>query len=158
MLTLLLVAQSVHATSPSFRPAATVHTHWSPPLPVSLKLLADFDPPSERWLAGHRGVDLAAAADSPVRAAGAGVVHFVGKVVDRPVVSISHGNLRTTYEPVKSDLSKGQSVAAGQIIGTIAEGGHCDSRCLHWGLLRGEEYLNPLALLKGDPPILKPPI
>ena len=122
-----------------------------------MKLIGRFDPPAEKWAAGHRGVDLAAAPGTTVMSAGPGTVSFVGTVVDRPVISIDHGDLRTTYEPVKSDLKKGQSVAAGQLIGAIGNGGHCDSRCLHWGLLRDEEYLNPLALLKADPPILKPP-
>lgn len=129
-----------------------------PPLQLPLRLNARFDPPAEKWLAGHRGVDLGAVPGSPVKSAGAGVVHYVGTVVDRPVISIDHGVLRTTYEPVKSDLASGQAVVAGQVIGTIAEGGHCSESCLHWGLKRGEEYLDPLALLKTDPPVLKPPI
>lgn len=136
---------------------AAADSRWSPPLATPMRLLAPFNPPAHNWLSGHRGVDLGSSLDSPVRAAGSGTVHFVGKIVDRPVISINHGELRTTYEPVKSDLVKGQWVASGQVIGTIAAGGHCDSRCLHWGLLRGEVYLNPLALLKTDPPVLKPP-
>lgn len=130
---------------------------FAPPIQPPLLVTGHFDPPVEKWLTGHRGVDLSAPKGSSVTSSGTGVVHFVGTVVDRPVISIDHGDLRTTYEPVDSDLASGQSVVAGQIIGSIASGGHCSERCLHWGLKRGEEYLNPLALLKTDPPVLKPP-
>jgi murein DD-endopeptidase MepM/ murein hydrolase activator NlpD len=109
-----------------------------------------FDPPPKPWLAGHRGVDLAAEAGVPVRAAGAGTVHFAGLVAGRGVVSVTHpSGLRTTYEPVDPTVRAGQAVAAGDQIGTLAAGhpGCAAAACLHWGLRRGEEYLDPLALL-----------
>ncbi|MFZ1361502.1 MAG: M23 family metallopeptidase [Candidatus Nanopelagicales bacterium] len=159
MLTLAIAVGAAPSASRSDFVQASVVAQgaFKPPVELPLRLIADFDPPAEKWLAGHRGVDLSATAGSPIKSAGAGVVHFVGTVVDRPVISINHGALRTTYEPVKSKLVTGQSVAAGQVIGTIASGGHCSERCLHWGLKRGEEYLNPLMLLKTDSPVLKPP-
>ncbi|MGN9907291.1 M23 family metallopeptidase [Phytohabitans sp. LJ34] len=109
-----------------------------------------FDPPPEPWLAGHRGVDLAAQVGAPVRAAGAGTVHFAGSVAGRGVVSVAHPNgLRTTYEPLKPSVRTGQAVAAGDQIGKLIAGhaGCPVAACLHWGLRRGEEYLDPLALL-----------
>lgn len=109
-----------------------------------------FDPPPSPWLAGHRGVDLAAAAGAPVRAAGAGTVHFAGRVAGRGVVSVTHPNgLRTTYEPLEPAVRAGQALAAGDPIGTLVAGhaGCPAAACLHWGLRRGEEYLDPLALL-----------
>ncbi|TWV30511.1 M23 family peptidase, partial [Streptomyces misionensis] len=44
---------------------------------------------------------------------------------------------------------EGDEVAAGEAIGAVeATGAHCGaSVCVHWGLLRGGTYLNPLALL-----------
>lgn len=52
----------------------------------------------------------------------------------------------------------GQHVAAGDRIGVLEDGqGHCGMRdCLHWGLLRGDSYLNPLALLGMGPSRLLP--
>lgn len=145
-------------------PSASGMTHsymsprdnWLPPVNPPLSLIKGFDPPSERWLAGHRGVDLQSSKGTIVRAPGDGQVHFVGRIVDRHVLSISHGDLRTTYEPVESEMVVGQIVVKGQEIGRVADGGHCHSTCLHWGLIRGDEYLDPLALLKTEPPILKP--
>ncbi|MFJ9776635.1 peptidoglycan DD-metalloendopeptidase family protein [Kitasatospora sp. NPDC101157] len=99
-------------------------------------------------------MDLAAAPGVEVRAAAAGVITFSGLVAGRPVVTVSHPGsgtppLRTTYLPVTGTLPVGTAVAAGQVVGRLAPNGrHCRERdCLHWGLLRGGHYLDPLALL-----------
>jgi murein DD-endopeptidase MepM/ murein hydrolase activator NlpD len=126
-----------------------------PPRPVR-----DFDPPPQPWLAGHRGVDLAAPVGARVRSAGAGVVLFAGLVAGRPVVTVGHTDgLRTTYEPVRPSVRAGTRVAAGAPLGELAPGhpGCPASACLHWGLRRGEEYLDPLALLGPGPgPVAAP--
>ncbi|WP_231873228.1 MULTISPECIES: M23 family metallopeptidase [Kitasatospora] len=115
-------------------------------------VLRRFEPPPARWAAGHRGVDLAAAPGTVVRAAAPGVVAFAGRVAGRPVVVVTHPGsgtppLRTTYLPVAGSAPVGAAVAAGEPIGTVtADPGHCPTACLHWGLLRGDRYLDPLAL------------
>lgn len=115
------------------------------------RVVGGFDPPEVRWGSGHRGVDLAASRGDPVLAAATGTVHFAGRVGGKPVVSIDHGGLRTTYEPVQPMVLKGQRVAMGQLIGRVSTGGHCADRCLHWGLRDGAAYLNPLLLIRaGD--------
>ena len=116
-------------------------------------VLRSFDPPARPWLPGHRGVDLAAAAGAPVRAAGAGTVAFAGPVAGRPVVSIQHSDgLRTTYEPVAPTVQAGDAVETGTVLGHLAEGGlHCATACLHWGVRTGDEaYLDPLVLLGAE--------
>ncbi|MDH6129171.1 M23 family metallopeptidase [Kitasatospora sp. GP82] len=116
-------------------------------------LLRRFDAPPVRWAAGHRGVDLAASEGMTVRAAAPGVVSFTGMVAGRPVVTVTHPAsgtppLRTTYLPVIGSVPTGALVAAGDAIGTVSAGtGHCAAGCLHWGLLRGKRYLDPLALM-----------
>lgn len=113
-------------------------------------VLRRFDPPPERWLPGHRGVDLGASPGATIRSAGPGVVVFAGRVAGRGVVSVAHaGGLRTTYEPVTATVSAGDRVAAGDPLGTIEIGhpGCPEPVCLHWGLRRGGDYLDPLALL-----------
>ncbi|WP_432066784.1 peptidoglycan DD-metalloendopeptidase family protein [Streptomyces sp. C10-9-1] len=120
------------------------------PRPVVLR---GWDPPPTPYGPGHRGVDLAAPAGSPVRAAAAGRVSFAGRVAGRGVLSIEvtgtgEPPLRLTHEPVRALVASGDEVAAGQTVGVLEEGrGHCSRNCLHWGLLRGEEYLDPLSLL-----------
>ncbi|MDQ1694910.1 MAG: hypothetical protein QOJ03_263 [Frankiaceae bacterium] len=123
---------------------------WSWPLPGPPEVVRGFDPPAEPWLAGHRGVDLAGRVGEPVRVAGAGTVAFAGKVGGIPVLSVRHaGGLLTTYEPVVADVRVGDAVVAGQRIGRLVErDSHCaPDACLHWGLRRGADYLDPLALV-----------
>src|SRR5215207_2185011 len=123
---------------------------WGWPLDPVPVVVAPFVAPAGPFAAGHRGVDLAAAVVAVVRAAGSGTVAFAGPVAGRPVVSIDHpGGLRTTYEPVTPVVARGDRVARGDPVGTVAAApGHClPATCLHWGLRRGETYLDPLALV-----------
>jgi murein DD-endopeptidase MepM/ murein hydrolase activator NlpD len=133
-------------------PAATPSiTHWSPPIDGELTVSRAFEHLPHRFAAGHRGTDLRASPSSPVLAAGDGVVVFAGMVAGRPLVSIDHpGGLRTTYEPVDPSVAAGQQVARGSPIGTLTVGhpGCPVQACLHWGLRRGETYLDPLSLLR----------
>ncbi len=84
-------------------------------------------------------------------AAGPGTVLYDGRLVDRGVVVIGHGPLRTTYEPVDGSVPVGARVVRGQPIGVL-DPGHCSpGACLHWGLLSGRGhstvYYDPLLLL-----------
>ena len=110
-----------------------------------------FDKPEKNWLRGHRGVDLAAPRPGvPVLAASNGKVYFSGSVAGKPTVSILHGKgIRTTYEPVKGTVDEGDTVVAGQVIGHLARThGHCEpNSCLHWGAIKGGEYIDPLHLI-----------
>ena len=119
------------------------------PVDGTPRIVRRFDPPPEPWLAGHRGVDLAAASGATVRAAADGQVLFAGPVGGRGVVSVTHaGGLRTTYEPVTPAVAAGDLVSAGDVLGTVGPGhGGCPGACLHWGLRRGDVYLDPLLLL-----------
>ncbi|WP_235537103.1 M23 family metallopeptidase [Nocardioides sp. Soil805] len=139
--------------------------HGDEPLPVGTwpldprpEVVATFDPPEDPWGAGHRGVDLAGRIGQPVRAALPGTVAFAGRIAGRPVVSVSHGDTRTTYEPVVASVEVGTAVAAGDVVGVLElPGSHCFPRaCLHWGWRRGETYLDPLDLVGGGPVRLLP--
>lgn len=114
-------------------------------------VLRPFEPPAHRWGPGHRGVDLAGFIGEPVSAAGTGTVLYAGHLVNRDVVVVGHGDLRTSYEPVRPELPVGAHVTVGERIGTL-EAGHCATvACLHWGLLTGRAhrtvYYDPLILL-----------
>lgn len=125
-----------------------------PMSPVTVARLASL--PTEPWLAGHRGIDLVASVGDPVTAPAAGVVSFVGFVVDRPVVSVRHAQgLVTSLEPVDSNASVGDVVVRGQPVGTVAASpGHCSPRaCVHWGLRLDGVYVDPLDYLEGFGPV-----
>ncbi|HET9501034.1 MAG TPA: M23 family metallopeptidase, partial [Marmoricola sp.] len=80
------------------------------PLRPRPEVVSGFDPPSTRWGAGHRGVDLAGSVAAPVRTALPGVVTFAGRIAGRGVVVVSHGDTRTTYEPVRDAVDVGDRV------------------------------------------------
>ncbi|WP_216208796.1 murein hydrolase activator EnvC family protein [Amycolatopsis aidingensis] len=119
--------------------------------PAPPPLVRPFEQPAHPYGPGHRGVDLGAEPGQRVLAVEQGFVVFAGPVAGRGVVSIDHdGGLRSTYEPLEPTVSAGDQVYAGQVIGTV-EAGHpgCTAvACLHWGVRRGEEYLNPVYLVE----------
>lgn len=157
----LLFAALLLVPAPATGQPASPPGSWSWPLSPRPAVLRVFDPPDRPWLSGHRGVDLQTAYDgAPVTSPAAGTVAFVGFVVDRPVVTIDHGNgLRSSFEPVESTLRPGDAVAEGSVLGRALPG-HCGGTpCIHWGVRRGDDYLNPLAFVMDlRPSILLPPV
>lgn len=151
LLALSLVAAapvpSVNALGPEPAPAPVDGAVW--PLDPQPQVVARFDPPASRWGPGHRGVDLLGGVGQPVRAAEDGTVTFTGRLAGRGVVVVTHGSTRTTYEPVSAEVSVGDPVRAGELLGRLELlGSHCLPRaCLHWGLIEGERYLDPLTLV-----------
>ncbi|MFC4755074.1 M23 family metallopeptidase [Dietzia aurantiaca] len=161
---LLLATVLPHPAAPA---APTVRLRS--PVPGQAIPVTGFDPPDHRWLAGHRGVDLAAEPLSPVLAPAPGTVLFAGSVGGKPVLSLDHGDgLRTTYEPVTASVREGDEVSTGQTVGHVVAGhpGCPRVACLHWGarVASGspggddDSYVDPLSLiLASDRPIrLKP--
>ncbi|MGW7300197.1 MULTISPECIES: M23 family metallopeptidase [unclassified Streptomyces] len=160
LLVLAVVALFCPRAEPPLSPAAAVS---AAPWPVpGATVLRGWEPPPTPYARGHRGVDLAALVGTPVRAVRAGRVFFAGRVAGRGVVSVEHPGtgsppLRTTYTPMDPRVEKGAEVRAGEVIGTVGTGPpHCAVSCLHWGLRRGETYLNPLTLLYRGPSRLLP--
>ena len=139
--------------------AAGARPDWVWPLAGTPRVVRAFDPPPQRWAAGHRGVDLLARVGDVVRGAGAGSVTFAGQIAGRGVVVVTHGDgTRTTYEPVTATVTRGNRVRAGQPLGRLsAASGHClPLACLHWGRRRGDVYLDPMLLLRRGPARLLP--
>ncbi|MER7006339.1 M23 family metallopeptidase [Dactylosporangium sp. NPDC000555] len=146
---------SALASPPASRETPVVHEPpaegYQAPLDGPVTVTRGFEPPSDRYAAGHRGVDLAGAPGQIVRSAGPGTVIFAGTVGGRPVVSVRHpGGFRTTYEPVVPTVVEGQAVSPGTQLGTLRPGhpGCPVAACLHWGVRSDEGvYSDPLTLL-----------
>lgn len=121
--------------------------------PLDGPVVREFDPPAKDWQPGHRGLDLGASPGTTVSAAAAGRVSFVGRIAGRDVLVIDHGDVRTTYEPVRASVAVGDRVDLGDPVGELQAGHPCGAAaaCLHWGLKRGEAYLDPRDLLGSDP-------
>ena len=133
-------------------PPDTPSGGWRAPLAAPLRVARRFEPPPTPYAAGHRGVDLAGRRGQEVRSAGIGYVAWSGMFAGRGVVVVQHSELRTTYEPVAAVVTRGTFVRAGERIG-ILQAGHpgCPvAACLHWGLLDGAEYLDPMSLLSDE--------
>lgn len=160
---LLVVAPAWHVAATPVAPGPAPPPEQPPfswPLRPDPPVTRPFDPPGSQYGAGHRGVDLAAAPGAAVFAAADGVVVFAGVIAGRGVISIQHGVLRTTYEPVLTRVVTGDRVTAGQRVATLALGHEgCPNGCLHWGVRRGgdpPEYLDPLLLVATGSLRLKP--
>lgn len=150
-------ATSAPATTP---PAAT--TTYRTPLDGPTHVLRAFDPPPRPWLAGHRGVDLAAASGVTVRSPAAGVVTFAGDVAGRGVVTVLHDDgRRSSLEPVTATVAAGDRVEAGDALGALAGGAHGGvpgGPALHWGVREDDRYVDPWALLPGTGPVVLLPV
>ena len=135
--------------------AATTEPAGVWPLVPAPEVVHGFDPPSVDWASGHRGVDLRGAAGQPVHSALAGRVSFSGAIAGVGVVVVDHGLTRTTYQPVAGSVRVGDQVAAGAVLGSLEwYGTHClPVACLHWGLVQGDHYLDPLTLVGGPSPV-----
>ena len=142
------------------------------------QVIRTFEKPVQRWSTGHRGVDLAVPEhDRRVYAPAPGKVVFSGTVVNRKVLVIAHPDgRRSTFEPMDETLPVGTTVAAGEVIGTVATASsgnserpyrRCSTPCLYWGVRQGgargdgsgkdAEYINPMSLLGSkEPSILLP--
>lgn len=125
---------------------------WAWPLGPPHAVLRRFEPPAQRWGAGHRGVDLGAGPGTVVAAPTDGVVTFVGVIAGRGVLVVSHaGGLRSTFEPVAPLVEVGNRIRRGQPVALLdlSLTGHCGPvSCLHWGVIRDESYLDPLAFVR----------
>ena len=115
--------------------------------PVSGPVLRGFDPPDSPFGAGHRGIDVGAAVDSPLVAPAPGIVKFAGRIDGHLFLSIAHGE---GWESTASWLStvtvrKGDTVFAGQLVGTTGSG-HPGAAVphVHLGVKHGGLYVDPL--------------
>lgn len=137
-------------------PASVGAPDPSPPLrwPVLGGLVAGWDAPPDPYAAGHRGVDLAAPAGTPVRAMGPGVVGFAGVVAGRAWISVDHaGDLRTTVGPMATiAVTAGRAVDTGSVLGTSAGTAHATlarprTGRLHVSARVAGRYVDPAGLV-----------
>ena len=125
---------------------------WTWPLAIPHRILRDFRAPVSEYAGGHRGIDVAARLGDPVYAVADGTVTFAGIVVDRPALSLTHGGgLVSSLEPVTALVAVGDAVRRGQLVGRVANGGHCGDGCVHLGARTYGRYVSPMRYLGGIP-------
>lgn len=121
---------------------------WS--WPVTGPVINGFDPPTSPFGSGHRGIDIAAAAGTPVLAPAPGTITFAGPVAGHLFVTIDHGGgVESTYSWVSAlGVKKGDVVVAGTPIarsGAGHPGGSVPS--VHMGVKLHDVYVDPLDYL-----------
>jgi murein DD-endopeptidase MepM/ murein hydrolase activator NlpD len=111
---------------------------------------------SQEFGSYHDGIDIAGRSGTPVRAAGNGVIAFVGynPWEFRPsfIVVIAHGGgLSTLYAHLqgRTVVGQGQNVRRGQVIGYMGNTGNSTGTHLHFEVWQGGDWspVNPRAFL-----------
>lgn len=143
-----LALSLAYTHSPSYGQQA----YWQSPV-VASQLINSYRQSETPYSEGHRGVDYRVELGQGVFAPADGEVHFVGEVVNRSLISLSHpGGLLSAFEPVCSRLEIGDQVRTGDLIAEVCEADgdyskHCpDFECLHFSARINGEYLSPLKL------------
>lgn len=134
-------------------PAPAGPAYGSYDWPVEGPVIRPFDPPDSPFGSGHRGIDIAAASGSAVRAPADGVVAFAGPVAGGLFVSVEHPDgVRTTYSWLSAVVVKaGASVGRGDVLGRTGQGhAGIEPPHLHLGARFAGVYLDPLLLLERD--------
>lgn len=122
--------------------------HWLWPVDPPRAILRPFLAPATAYGPGHRGIDIRAPG-GVLLAPDDATVRFAGVVVDRPVLSLDHGDgVVSSFEPVAASVGRGDRVQRGQPIGRIVPG-HCPEACVHVGVRVDGAYVSPLLFFGG---------
>ena len=149
-------AQTLPPASTAVQPAASTNDGALPVLsgsgfmrPVPGQVVSAFG----EGTVPNDGVNISAPTGTPILAAEAGVVAYVGEDID------TFGNLTlirhadgwvTAYGHAEAILVvEGESVSRGQVLGRVGQSGAVSSPQLHFELRRGTEPVDPLAYLDG---------
>jgi peptidoglycan hydrolase FlgJ len=98
----------------------------------------------------HRGVDIAAPAGTPIRAAQSGTVVFSGHLsgYGNTIIVEHAGGYRTLYGHASRNLVReGDKISAEQVIGEVGSSGRSTGTHLHFELQKSGERLNPQEFL-----------
>jgi murein DD-endopeptidase MepM/ murein hydrolase activator NlpD len=113
--------------------------------PVSGDVVDGWRPGDGPYGAGNRGLEFKTKPGESVRSPAAGVVSFAGQVAGKTWVVIRHPDgLRSSIGPVADiQVGVGASVGGGAVVAKTA------AATLHWGVRRGNDYIDPGSLLPG---------
>lgn len=125
-------------------------------MPVEGRISSHFGPRKlrrERKVRMHNGIDIAARRGTPIVAPAGGEVIFTGVIAGYGrTVELDHGEgLVTRYAHLdKVAVSKGDTLAAGDKLGTVGRTGKTTGPNLHFEVILDGERVDPLALAMWD--------
>jgi murein DD-endopeptidase MepM/ murein hydrolase activator NlpD len=126
-------------------------------VPVDGRITSDFGmrrDPFTRRARFHGGIDVAAPAGSPIRAAADGEVVFSGRDgKSGNLVAIRHddGTVTRYAHAARTLVHVGQRVAAGDVVATVGSSGRSTGPHLHFAVERDGQLLDPAAFLTRVP-------
>jgi hypothetical protein len=145
----VVAASWLHVTGAAAEAPARTRPHWDWPIAPAV-IVRPYVAPETLYGRGHRGLDLEATPGTVLRMPFDGQVSFVGRVVDRTVVTVTDGSdWSLSMEPVESRLVLGDRVSRGSSLGRVGAGPHCG--CVHVGVRWRGMYVNPLLVFGSLP-------
>lgn len=147
-----MVVQSQELSAPGAgKPAATVPmqtaSRWQ--WPVEGKVIESFGPKANG--AASEGIVIAAAENTPIRAAQSGEVAFVGEDARNygNIVILRHpdGTMASYSHASRIVVKKGDQVQAGNTIAYVGKTGNAPSPQLHFAVREGKNSVDPLSKL-----------
>ena len=143
-------ATAVTAPSPTLAPSAP--EVWRYPLD-EMRVTSFFGVRRDVMPGPHHGIDLKAAAGTPVHAAASGTVIAAGPLAEHDgsygiAVIIDHGGQRSLYAHLSSvAVQPGAQVAAGQLIGASGGSGFATGPHLHFEVRLQDQPVDPATML-----------
>jgi murein DD-endopeptidase MepM/ murein hydrolase activator NlpD len=138
---------------PAIAAPAPAEQQWSPP--VDGPVVRSYEPPERPFGRRHLGLDYAAKAGTPVRAAGDGMVAFAGQVGRARSVAIEHaGARRTTYAYLRRlTVRLGGAIRRGDILGfSGGTGPGHEADVVHFGYRVNGQPQDPAQLFQPQRP------
>ena len=125
---------------------------WQLPIPAGVyHLTARFGQCSGLWSHCHTGLDFAAPAGTPIHAVAGGVVTeagWAGAYGNRTIITLSDGTELWYCHQTAYEVSTGQTVNAGDLIGTVGSTGNVTGPHLHLEVRPGAgDPVDPFAAL-----------
>lgn len=141
--------QKTAAIIPSIAPKVPPRSSSRFMRPVEGKIISGFGPKDDGL--HNDGINIKAPRGAPVRAAENGVVVYTGSELAGygNLVLVRHeGRWMTAYAHLdKTLVKKGDTVKAGQSLGTVGATGQVDSPQLHFEVRKGTQAVNPVSYL-----------